>query len=625
MQPLSPSDRALGDLLVGQRILTLPQLDEATALAEKWHVRLGDAVLARNWIEPAIYYRALAHHFDLPFADLVREPPDQELLRLRDADDYARRLTIPWKRQAGRLLVATAEPGPDTVLYARERFGTAIDFVIVSKFDITWAVQTAFAEALSYRAVFDLAERDPALSARRVFTLPQVAFGYGLLTALLAGFAFAPIATLIALNVIMSVFYLGNFVFKGILIAIGGSRSTETDHAIAIAARELTDDELPVYTVLVPMYREPEVLPALAQALRDLDYPLGKLDIKLVLEADDEETLAVARRLGLEGVFEIIRVPASLPKTKPKACNYALQFARGEYLVIYDAEDKPEPDQLRKVVATFRRSSPNTACLQCRLNYYNARENWLARMFTLDYALWFDQVLPGLERLGIPIPLGGTSNHFKIAVLRELHAWDSFNVTEDADLGVRLTQKGYRVGIVDSTTFEEASCQAGNWIRQRSRWIKGYMQTFLVHMRRPLHLVTSTGLLGFLGFFFFIGGTVLSALLNPVFWALYLIWLVAFSSGADSIFPQVLLFLALINLLAGNGAFIYLSMLAPIRRGWLDLVPYSLTAFGYWVLISIAAYRALWQLLRNPFYWEKTQHGVSKLARRDGLLARVTA
>ena len=261
------------------------------------------------------------------------------------------------------------------------------------------------------------------------------------------------------------------------------------------------------------------MLPLLAQALRKLDYPLGKLDIKLVLEADDHETIAVARTLGLEGVFEVIRVPPSQPQTKPKACNFALGFARGEYLVIYDAEDRPEPDQLRKVVATFARSPANTACLQCRLNYYNASENWLTRMFTLDYSLWFDQVLPGLERLGIPIPLGGTSNHFKIDVLRELHAWDPFNVTEDADLGIRLTQKGYRVGVVDSTTFEEASREAGNWIRQRSRWIKGYMQTFLVHTRRPLHLIRTTGLLGFLGFVFFIGGTVLSGLLNPIFWA----------------------------------------------------------------------------------------------------------
>ena len=220
-------------------------------------------------------------------------------------------------------------------------------------------------------------------------------------------------------------------------------------------------------------------------------------------------------------------MPPSQPQTKPKACNFALRFARGEYLVIYDAEDRPEPDQLRKVVATFRRAPPNTACLQCRLNYFNANENWLTRMFTLDYSLWFDQVLPGLERLNMPIPLGGTSNHFRIDVLRELRAWDPFNVTEDADLGIRLTQKGYRVGVVDSTTFEEASCQAGNWIRQRSRWIKGYMQTLLVHTRRPLHLIRSTGPLGFLGFVFFIGGTVLSGLLNPIFWALYLVWLVA--------------------------------------------------------------------------------------------------
>ena len=231
------------------------------------------------------------------------------------------------------------------------------------------------------------------------------------------------------------------------------------------------------------------MLPQLAQALRNLDYPLGKLDIKIVLEAGDRETIEAARTLGLEGVFEIIVVPPSQPQTKPKACNFALRFARGEYLVVYDAEDRPEPDQLRKVVATFRRSPPNTACLQCRLNYYNVDENWLTRMFTLDYTLWFDQVLPGLERLGMPIPLGGTSNHFRTDVLRELHAWDPFNVTEDADLGIRIGQKGYRVGVVNSTTFEEASCRVGQWIRQRSRWMKGYMQTLLVHTRRPLHLM----------------------------------------------------------------------------------------------------------------------------------------
>jgi cellulose synthase/poly-beta-1,6-N-acetylglucosamine synthase-like glycosyltransferase len=610
--PLSPSDRALGDLLVGRRVITLPQLDEAADLAEKWNVRLGDALLSRNWIDPRRYYETYAQNFDLPFVDLIKEPPDRALLRASEADIYANRLTMPWRRSEGRLVIATAEPGPETVLFARQRWGAAVEFVVVTKFDIVIAVQSAFADALSRRAVFDLAELDPQMSARTVFTTPQMIVAYAFLSAILAGLALAPIDTLITLNIAISVFYLGNFVFKGILVSIGGGRSADIDATIAVEARALRADDLPVFTVLVPMFREAAMLPRLAQSMRSLDYPLAKLDIKIVLEAGDLETIEAARSLGLEGVFEIIIVPKSEPQTKPKACNFALRFARGEYLVVYDAEDRPEPDQLRKVVATFRRSPPNTACLQCRLNYYNASENWLTRMFTLDYALWFDQVLPGLERLGMPIPLGGTSNHFRIDVLRELHAWDPFNVTEDADLGIRIGQKGYRVGVVDSTTFEEASCRTGQWLRQRSRWIKGYMQTLLVHTRRPFHLMRAAGPLGFLGFVFFIGGTVVAGLLNPVFWLFYAIWLVASAANIDVIFPQSLLLLCLFNLLAGNGAFTYLVMLAPIRRGWLELIPFSFTLFGYWVLISIASYRGLWQLLRNPFFWEKTQHGLSR-------------
>ena len=611
---LSPSDRALGDLLVGRRVITLAQLDEAVALAERWNVRLGDALLSRNWIDPRLYYETYAQNFDLPFVDMIHEPPDAELLRVEDADLYIGRLTMPWRRRDGRLYIATAEPGPETVLFARGRWGAEIEFVVVSKFDIVFVVQTTFAEALSHRAVFELAELDPVMSARTVFTSGQMLAVYVLLSAILVGLAFSPLATLIALNIGVGFFYLGNFIFKGVLVSIGGGRSAEIDEIVAVEARALREEELPVFTVLVPMFREAAMLPQLAQALRSLDYPLGKLDIKIVLEAGDRETIEAARSLGLEGVFEIIVVPPSAPQTKPKACNFALRFARGEYLVVYDAEDRPEPDQLRKVVATFRRSPANTACLQCRLNYYNAEENWLTRMFTLDYTLWFDQVLPGLERLGMPIPLGGTSNHFRIDVLRELHAWDPFNVTEDADLGIRIGQKGYRVGVVDSTTFEEASCRLGQWVRQRSRWMKGYMQTLLVHTRRPLHLIRRTGLLGFLGFVFFIGGTVFAGLLNPIFWILYAAWLVASASNVDPLFPQALLFLCLFNLLAGNGAFTYLIMLGPIRRGWLNLIPFSFTLFAYWILISVAAYKGFWQLIRDPFFWEKTQHGLSRHA-----------
>ena len=611
---LSPTDRSLGDLLVGRRVITLPQLDEAVALAERWNVRLGDALLSRNWIDSRLYYETYAQVFDLPFVDLLREPPEGTLLDAAEADVYASRLTMPWQQREGRLFIATAQPGPETVLFARRRWGAEIEFVVVSKFDIVFAVQNAFADALSHRAVFELAEIDPQMSARTVFTTNQMIVVYAALTLIMVGLAFAPLKTLIALNIAISIFYLGNFIFKGVLVSIGGGRSAAIDETIAVEARALREEELPVFTVLVPMFREAAMLPQLAQALRNLDYPLGKLDIKIVLEAADSETIEAARALGLEGVFEIIIVPTSTPQTKPKACNFALRFARGEYLVVYDAEDRPEPDQLRKVIATFRRSPPNTACLQCRLNYYNANENWLTRMFTLDYALWFDQVLPGLERLAMPIPLGGTSNHFRTDVLRELHAWDPFNVTEDADLGIRIGQKGYRVGVVDSTTFEEASCRVLQWVRQRSRWMKGYMQTLLVHTRRPLHLLRTAGLLGFFGFIFFIGGTVLAGLLNPLFWLFYAIWLILSAANFDPLFPQSLLFLCLFNLLAGNGAFTYLVMLAPIRRGWLNLIPFSFTLFGYWALISFAAYRGLWQLIRDPFFWEKTQHGLSRHA-----------
>ena len=274
---------------------------------------------------------------------------------------------------------------------------------------------------------------------------------------------------------------------------------------------------------------------------------------------------------------------------------------------MYDAEDRPERDQLKKAVATFRASSRHTACLQARLNFYNADHNWLTKMFALDYALWFDTLLPGLDRIGVPMPLGGTSNHFRTAVLRDIGGWDAFNVTEDADIGIRLAQLGYRVSMLDSTTFEEAPVAIGAWLKQRSRWLKGYMQTWLVHMRDPLALVRRTGLRGFLAFQLFIGGGVVFALANPPLWiafvaALLLHWING-ASGPGALIPGA-------GLLTSNVLLTYLAVLAPRRRGWDELAPYGLTVIAYWGLVSAAGYRGFWQLVTRPFFWEKTQHGV---------------
>lgn len=612
MGVLSPTDIWTGDHLVQEGLISLDQLDEASDLAEQWDTSLSDVLMARRYLRPIEYHRALADRFDMEFVDLRSDPPDAALLGEHEVDDYTRELTLPWKMRGGRMVVATARPGPEAILYARGHWGRDIEVVLTAKFDILWSLQSIFGDRHSQRAVHELADLDPEMSAQTVFTRSQIVTAWLAITAFAAGLCIAPVATLIAVNAVMSVFYLGNFVFKGVLVWCGARSQQASALAIDAEVRLLRDEDLPTFTILVPMFKEPEVLPILAGALRRLDYPQAKLDIKIVLEEGDEETIESAKALGLEGIFEIVRVPASQPQTKPKACNYALRYARGEFLVIYDAEDKPEPDQLKKVVVAFRQSPENTACIQCRLNYFNSEENWLTRLFTLDYSLWFDLMLPGLERLRIPIPLGGTSNHFKTNVLRELRAWDPFNVTEDADLGIRMTQKGYRVGVIDATTFEEANVSQGNWIRQRSRWIKGYMQTFLVHTRRPIHLMKTIGPLGTLGFVFFIGGTMLSGLLNPIFWATFAFWAVTQTSGFDTFFPPALLYLSLFNLILGNGMFIYLMMLAPFRRRWLRLAPYATTVIWYWVLMSIAAWKGFWQLITKPFYWEKTNHGLSK-------------
>ncbi len=607
----------IGEMLIANGLLRIDQLERALELQRKWNVRFGDIVISQGMVKPRDFYRTLADRFGLAYMDLMEARPDQSLARVEHMDDYSRLLLLPWRQQGGQVIVATADPGPQALLFARRHYGPDVWMVVTSKFDILWSLQRIFEQEYSHKAVFALSDMDPESSAKQVVTPPQGLFLYLCLTVLLAGFAFAPVGTLIAFNLVMAVFYLGNFVLKAVLVAFGANARIVDRKVTDAEVKALKDEDLPVFTVLVPMYKEPEVLPILAAALRRLDYPMAKLDIKLVLEAGDRETIDAAKALGLEGSFEIIRVPASKPQTKPKACNYAINFARGDYLVIFDAEDQPEPDQLKKVVIAFEKAGPEVACIQCRLNYFNAEENWLTRMFTLDYSLWFDYMLPGLERLRIPIPLGGTSNHFRMDVLRKLHAWDPFNVTEDADLGVRLTQKGYRVAVCNSTTFEEANVSIPNWIRQRSRWIKGYMQTYLVHMRHPWHLYRSVGAGGFWGFQFFVGGTMLSGILNPIFWSFYVFWLLVGGSFLDQLFPTALLYLSLFNLLAGNGLFTYLSIIAPVKRGWMNLAPWGLTVAGYWALMSVAAYKALWQLVRNPFYWEKTQHGLSSVTKQE--------
>ncbi len=418
----------------------------------------------------------------------------------------------------------------------------------------------------------------------------------------------------ILVNFIICALYILTVLFKFFTVALSVVFRTEvkiTDDELARLANT-EPDELPVYTILVPLYKESIVADSILKALDALDYPKFKLDVKLLLEADDDETASAIEEAGLPSYCQVITVPEGSPRTKPRACNHGLREAKGEYLVIYDAEDRPDPDQLRKAVAGFAKVGPEVACLQAKLNYYNPRQNALTKWFTMEYSVWFDLFLPGLHLLRIPIPLGGTSNHFRIELLKRLGGWDPFNVTEDCDLGMRLHRAGMVTRILDTTTWEEANCRLGNWIRQRSRWVKGYIQTHFVHTRKRRKTMREMGMWGYGGFLMSVGGLCFTLLLNPIYWVVlgflaYLQWQVLYVDDLISvIFYHISIVLAL-----GNVVFILINVLGCVRRGLFSLLGYALFSPFYWVLMSLAAWKGFLQVLRRPSFWEKTRHGLA--------------
>jgi glycosyltransferase XagB len=446
------------------------------------------------------------------------------------------------------------------------------------------------------------------LSARfGVWTWQAVTLGA--LAGLFAGGAlFAPGATVGCLTAALALPFIG-VVCVRVLALIGMLRTPRT----VGASHSLPDALLPTYTVLVPMFDEAAVLPRLVEGLTQLDYPTAKLDLVLVLEDVDTKTREALARLTLPAHMRAVIVPNGQPRTKPKATNYALLSATGDFVVVYDAEDRPEPDQLRRAAAAFAAGDATLACVQARLNIFNPHDSWFARQFTVEYSALFDAVLPALAHLRLPVPLGGTSNHFRRQMLVSIGAWDPFNVTEDADLGVRLARRGYTTEVLASTTWEEAPVTFGQWLPQRTRWLKGWYQTYVVHTRRPWRLMAELGLMRGLGFHLFLGGLLLSTVMHPLFY-LFVLWNVAApdAMAIPDLFGSNLMWLISAGTLAlGYLTNIAVGIIAARRRGH-GLVWAAIQSPLCWLLISLASYRALWQLWRQPFLWEKTQHGKAR-------------
>ncbi len=602
----------IGQALVRRGLLTQAQLEQALAAQRRTGERLGRVLLTAGYVHRRNLQEVLAECWDCRFVDLVEEPPDEDLVRTCSDERMVREGWVPVAREGSVVRVATCErPTPERRAALEEALGAPVLFEVTTDWDIQYAIQTVFAASLAHRAAYGLSERDPEQSARGGFARWQKVAALGALCAVAAAAAFDWRLTLIAVCALANLWFLLAVGFK-VVTVLAGWRALRRPPAVAPAS--IADADLPTYTVLVPVYREANIVGGLVQHLAALDYPAEKLEILLLMEEEDQETIAAARAARPPETVRFVVVPPGGPQTKPRACNLGLYFARGEFLVIYDAEDRPEPGQLREAVAAFRAGDERLVCVQARLNYFNAAENLLTRMFTLEYSYWFDYMLPGLDALGLPIPLGGTSNHFRTAQLRELGGWDAFNVTEDADLGLRANAQGLRVGIIPSTTYEEACSRYRPWIRQRTRWIKGYMQTALVHSRHPLQTVRRTGWRGLVGLGLLIFGTPFTFLVDSLLWTVFAVWLAGAVTGLydlPQLFPGPLATVALGSLVLGNGLMIAVNALAVGRRRIYALLPFALLSPLYWLLHSVAAWRALHQLVRNPFHWEKTPHGLS--------------
>jgi cellulose synthase/poly-beta-1,6-N-acetylglucosamine synthase-like glycosyltransferase len=373
----------------------------------------------------------------------------------------------------------------------------------------------------------------------------------------------------------------------------------------------LPDDLLPKYTILVPAYREESVIGRLVKALSDLDYPKDRLEVLILTECDDKETRQAAASLVLPDFVRLIDVPPGQPKTKPRACNLGLLLAGGDLLVIFDGEDLPEGDQLRKAAATFARSSERLACVQAKLNFYNPDQNLLTHALYAEYSVKFEIMLFGEARLCLPIPLGGTSNHFRTEVLRALGGWDPWNVTEDADLGLRCAADNYSVSAIDATTWEEATTQIRPWVRQHTRWYKGFLMTTAVHLRDPVESWRRFGGKGMLSLLALVTAVPVGSMLYPVVLLLIPVTLgalpwfpFAFVGGATSIG-----FSLVVTLTSWTALNIMLAQITnrASARWRIALIPL------YWFLQSIAAWRALYQLFRAPHVWEKTPHGLARM------------
>ncbi len=416
------------------------------------------------------------------------------------------------------------------------------------------------------------------------------------------------IPAFVILSALIAAFYLLFMLFKVFIVYLAIRYNPEIkisdEEALAIP-----EGELPIYTILIPLYREEGVINQISAAMGSINYPTDKLDITITLEEYDHPTINAISEAGLPSHFKTLILPDVKPKTKPKALNVAFLQVSGEFLVIYDAEIIPEPLQLRRAFLAFKKNQ-DIACLQTKLDHYNPKQSLVTRLFNSEFSFHYDYFMPGLQKLGVPLPLSGHSTHFRTEMISQIGAWDPYNVTEDCDMGIRLARIGQKTGILDSTSQEEATADFKSWVLQRTRWMKGFIQTSIVHMRHPFRFTKEIGgLKNLLGFLLIVPGSVLINVINFIYWIVFLVWIFFQPAFIQELFPRPILYISVFSFVLGNFIFTYLNLLATYKRGRYDLVKYNLLSFIYWIMLAVATTRAVIEIFIKPHHWEKTVHG----------------
>ncbi len=604
-----PRQQSLGEILIKSGEISAADLIKATAILAREDVNLPDILLANHMVSETGLLNGFAQLYACELVNLNADPADIRLVETAPPSYLVRHNIIPWKRIGAVTLIATSRPDvfKEVVANLPSNPGPTM-MVIARESEITAALQYLCGKSLALSAETRVAPQDSCREwntafAAKLATATALVLSAALYAAPQAIFGFFTILAITAL------------VFNTALKAAAAHsnfRSAQIPSSQFSSSRgQKTMMRLPKVSLLVPLFEEREIAAHLVRRLENLNYPRELLDVFLILEQDDLVTQSELRAAKLPAWMHQIIVPDSILKTKPRALNYSMNFCKGSVIGVYDAEDLPEADQLLKVVRHFHECDPKVACLQGVLDFYNTSNNWLSRCFTIEYATWFRVVLPGLERLGFVIPLGGTTIFFRREILEKIGCWDAHNVTEDADLGIRLARHGYRTELIATKTEEEANCRLWPWVRQRSRWLKGYAITWAVHMRSPRKLLADLGAWKFFGVQLLFLGALSQFFLAPLLWSFWAIPLGLPHPLEATMSPTALYLLATLFFASEALSFtINFYALAPKkhRRLWL-WIP---TLHFYYPLATFAAYKGIWELFSKPFYWDKTAHGQSE-------------